>query len=279
MDPMTLSMLIGTGTSMLSGFMQSRAKKKAERAMRGYEAEQAPTEGYDRLMERVSGADFDRSLYSGFQNTQRGAAAQAQRMYAQMGNPAMAAQAAAAERRSSQANLFDALGENELRRLGMLSNIQSAKSNVEMANVQARNQARLNQMNMRAQMAQESPWANAIGAAGSIVMSGLSQRAGQNVMNAQRAEDMAFFERVYGGANNMSAPQAMANTQNFMQRRGMMSSGGMMQTGMPGQINMGRLPKAMSFSAPKIGNKPNMMYQRPFTPIPNDQFSPINWLE
>jgi hypothetical protein len=243
MDPMTLSMLIGTGSSLLSGFMQKRAQKKAERTMQGYEADQVSTEGYDRLMERVSGADFDRSLYSGYQNMQRGAATQAQRMYSQMGNPALAAQAAQAERRNAQAGLFDALGENNLKRFGMLSNLQGAKSNVEVSNMQARNQARLNLMNQRAQMAQESPWANAVGAIGSIAMSGLSQRAGQQYADKTRMQDMEFFERMYGGANAVP----VNTTQQFMQRRGMMASAPQPNATapgyMPGQFNMGLLPR------------------------------------
>lgn len=217
MDPTTLSMLIGTGSSLLSGFMQSRAKKKAENALRGYEADQASTQGYDELMQRVSGANFDRPLYEGYQNTQRGSASQMQRMYAQMGmnNPALAAQAAASERRSAQANLFGALGENELRRLGMLSNLQGAKSNVEVSNMQARNQARFNVLNQRAQLSQESPWANAVGAIGSIAMSGLAQKAGQKQLNLQRGQDMAFFERIYGKQNNPALSPSLGSTLNI----------------------------------------------------------------
>jgi hypothetical protein len=166
--------------------------------------EQISTAGYDELRARVEGANFDQPLYQGFQSSQRGAAAQAQRMYAQMGNPALAAEATAMDRRAAQASLFGALGQSNIQRLGMLGEIQAARSNIEAQNVQARNAARMNALNFRAGMAQNNPFAQALGALGGMAMGYGAQRSGQQMMQAQRAEDMAFMERMFGRQNYTS---------------------------------------------------------------------------
>jgi hypothetical protein len=197
-DPMTIGMLVGAGSSLLSGFMQNRANKRAARMMDRFRPEEVSTAGYDELYNRVSGADFDRPLYQGFQNSQRGAAMQNQRMYAQMGNPALAAEATMMERRGAEGNLFNALGQNNLNRLGMLSNIEGARTGIQAQNVQARNAARMNALNFRAGMAQQAPGAQAISAIGGMAMGYGAQRSGQMFMQQQDQQNMAFFQSMFG---------------------------------------------------------------------------------
>lgn len=211
MDPMTIGMLAGAGSSLLSGFMQSRANKRAGRMMDRFNPEEISTAGYDELFNRVSGADFDRPLYQGFQNLQRGAAMQNQRMYSQMGNPALAAEANAMERRGSQASLFDALGQNNLNRLGMLSNIEGARTGIQAQNVQARNTARMNALNFRAGTMQQAPGAQAISAIGSMAMGYGAQRSGQRAMQQQGQQDRDFFQSMFGGQSQM--PRSIRNSQ------------------------------------------------------------------
>jgi len=211
MDPMTIGMIAGAGSSLLSGFLQSRSNRRAARMMDRFTPEQVSTAGYDELYNRVAGANFDQPLYEGFQSSQRGAANQARRMYAQMGNPALAAEATAMERRSAQGALFGALGQSNIQRLGMLGNIQAARTGIESQNVQARNAARMNALNFRAGMAQNSPWAQAAGALGGMAVGFGAQRSGQQMMQAQRTEDMAFLERMFG----QQRPQTLAPQMNF----------------------------------------------------------------
>lgn len=217
MDPMTIGLLLGTGSSLLSGFMQSRSNRRAARMMDRFTPEQVSTAGFDELYNRISGADFDRPLYQGFQTSQRGAATQAQRMYAQMGNPALAAEATAMERRGAEANLFNALGESNVRRLGMLSGIEEARTNIQAQNVQARNAARMNALNFRAGLATQSPGAQAISAIGGMGMGYLAQRSGQQFMQQQNQQGMDFFSRMFGNQSqplrNFQMPTSIRNSQ------------------------------------------------------------------
>ena len=189
MDPMTIGMIAGAGSSLLSAFMKNRSNKMAQRAARGYTPEEISTKGYDELYERVSGADFDRPMYQGYQNMMRGAASQAARIYSQLGNPALASDAAARERRSAQASLFEGLSQNNMQRLGMLANIEGARTGIQAQNVQARNAARVNELNLRVQSKMENPFAEAIGTIGGMAMGYLGQKSGQQFMAKQQAAE------------------------------------------------------------------------------------------
>jgi hypothetical protein len=69
----------------------------------------------------------------------------------------------------------------------------------------------MNALNFRAGMAQNSPWAQAAGALGGMAVGFGAQRSGQQMMQAQRTEDMAFLERMFG----QQRPQTLAPQMNF----------------------------------------------------------------
>lgn len=187
---MLAATLVGAGSSLLSALIQNRSNKMAQRSIRGFTPEEISTSGYDQLYNRVAGADFDRSLYQGYQNTMRGAASQTARIYNQMGNPNLAGEIASRERRAAQASLFEGLSQNNIQRLGMLANIEGARTGIQAQNVQARNAARMNELNLRVQNKMNNPFAEAVGAIGGMAMGYMAQKSGQDfMMSQQRAED------------------------------------------------------------------------------------------
>lgn len=229
MDPMTIGMLVGAGSSLLSGFMQSRANKRALKSAGQFTPERVSTQGYQDLYDKVSGANFDQPLYEGFQSSQRGAAMQNQRMYAQMGNPNLAAEATAMDRRSAQGSLFGALGQNNMQRFDMLSQIQGGISGIESQNVQASNAAKMSMLNMRSQMQQNSPWAQATSAIGGMAMGYGAQVSGQRAMQDNNMFNQRMFQSMFGRGQAGNQPQTMQ----FINQQRQLGGG----------LNMGLVPR------------------------------------
>lgn len=190
------------GTSLLGGFIQSRSNARAQRKLDRFKPEQVSTKGYDELYDRVNSSDFDRPLYTAFQNSQRGAAAQNQRIYAQQGNAALAADRTAADRRAAEGSLFEGVMGNNLNRMNMLANIQGQRSQVEQFNASSNNQARMNALNFRAQNAQNNPFVNALTTAGGIGMNYFNTMGAENMFDRRRLEDMKFMSNMFRPSQN-----------------------------------------------------------------------------
>jgi hypothetical protein len=76
-----------------------------------------------------------------------------------------------------------------MQRLGMLANIEGARTGIQAQNVQARNAARVNELNLRVQSKMENPFAEAIGTIGGMAMGYLGQKSGQQFMAKQQAAE------------------------------------------------------------------------------------------
>lgn len=205
---MLLGAAIGMGTSLLGGFLQSRSNARAQRQLDRFKPEQVSTKGYDELYNRVNSADFDRPLFTAFQNSQRGAAAQNARIYAQQGNAALATDRTAADRRAAEGSLFEGVMGNNLNRINMLSNIQGQRSQIEQFNVSANNQARMNALNFRAQNAQNNPLVNALTTAGGIGMNYFNTMGAERMFDNRRMQDMQFMNRMFRPSQRQQFPMA-----------------------------------------------------------------------
>jgi hypothetical protein len=199
------------GTSLLGGFLQSRSNSRAQKQMDRFKPEQVSTKGYDELYNKVNSADFDRPLYTAFQNSQRGAAQQNQRIYAQQGNAALASDRTAADRRSAEGSLFEGVMGNNLNRMNMLSNIQGQRSQVEQFNVSSNNQARMNALNFRAQNAQNNPFVNALSTAGGIGMNYFNTMGAEKMFDNRRMQDMQFMSQMFNPGQSMNPSNSPLN--------------------------------------------------------------------
>jgi hypothetical protein len=207
---MLLGAAIGVGTSLLGGLIQSGVNRRTQRQLDRYRPEQVSTRGFDDLADRINGADFDRPLFNAFQNSQRGAAQQNQRIYAQQGNAALAADRTAADRRGAEGNLFEGVMANNMNRFGMLAGIQGQKSQVEMANVSANNQAKMQALNFRAQTSQNNPFVQGLTAAGGIAMNHFNTMGAERMFDNRRAQDMQFMSKMFRPSQRQQFPMGNA---------------------------------------------------------------------